>query len=479
MNKRKILNILGKIILTEVLLMLPSLIVSLIYNDGDTMAFIYTMIPMLIVGISLTLVKQSEQQLGSRDGYFIVALAWIIISLIGACPLYLSNGFNSYWDALFEIVSGFTTTGSSVLVNPELLGHGVAFWRCFTNWIGGMGVLVFVMMIMPMENRHSMHLVRAEVPGPISGKLVPKMKMTTIILYGIYTFMTIILLVLLLLYGLDIFDALCLAFGTAGTGGFALTQAGIAGYSSAYIEILLAIFILLFGINFNVFYLISMKRFKDAFKSEELRWYFGIVAFSTIAITINILNSVSVFGTALRQAFFQVSSIISTAGFSSVDYNNWPEFSKHMIVLLMIIGACSGSTGGGLKVSRAIILVKSFFTEIRHIIEPRSISVVRLNGKAVDKETLISTRIYASSYFILICLFTLVISIDGFDFETNVTAVLSCFNNIGPGLGAVGPASNFGGYSDWIKVFLSAIMITGRLEIFPMFMLFSKSTHEK
>ena len=332
---------------------------------------------------------------------------------------------------------------------------------------------------MPMENENSMHLIRAEVPGPVAGKLVPRMKKTSIILYGIYTAMTAILVVLLLFGGMNVFDAFATAFGTAGTGGFATSSTGIAGYDSAYIEIVLGIFMLLFGVNFNAYYLILIKRFTDALKIEEIQWYFGIVGVSVIVITINICHSLSAVSVSLRQAFFQVSSIITTTGFATVDFDKWPEFSRHLLVLLMIIGACSGSTGGGIKVSRVIVMVKSFFNEIRHIINPSSVTAVRANGKPMDKETLIAVRVYAASYFILICLFTLVISLNGLDFTTNLTAVLSCFNNIGPGLNLVGPMSNFSCYADWAQVILSIAMLTGRLEIFPMFMLFSKSVHRR
>lgn len=479
MNKRRIINSLGKIILTEVLLMIPSLIVALIYGDGDWKYFIATMIPAGIIGFLFTKVKAPEKAMRSRDGYCIVALAWIIISSIGAFPLYFSGAFETYWGALFEIVSGFTTTGASVLAKPEVLPHGVLFWRSFSHWVGGMGVLVFVMMIMPMENENSMHLVKAEVPGPVAGKLVPRMKKTSRILYSMYAALTIVLVALLLFGGLDLYDSLCLAFGTAGTGGFALSSAGIAGYNSAYVEIVLAVFMILFGVNFNLYYLILMKRVKEVVTNEELWWYLGFIAFGTITICVNICNTVSNVGTALRQAFFQVSSIITTTGFATVDFDMWPEYSKHMLVLLMFVGACAGSTGGGMKVSRVIILVKSFFNEIKYIIDPRVVSKVRLNGKAVEKEVVTSTRIYTGAYFIIICVATLIISLDGFDFETNVTAVVSCFNNIGPGLASVGPMMSFGEYSPWVQAFLSLIMLTGRLEIFPMFMLFSKSAHDK
>ena len=479
MNKPRVLNILGKIILTEALLMLPSLVVSLIYGDGDYWYFLVTMFPAAILGFCLSRVQPREAKMTSRDGYCIVAYAWILISIIGAVPLYLSGQFTSYFQAFFEIVSGFTTTGASVLAKPELLPHGVLFWRSFTHWIGGMGVLVFVLMIIPMKNDNSMHLVRAEVPGPMAGKLVPRMKQTSMILYGIYTAMTAVLVVLLLLGDVSLFDSLCLSFGAAGTGGFAVSSAGIAGYGSAYVEIVLGIFMILFGINFNIYYLLLVGRIRDALGSEEVRCFLGIIAVATLVITANIISLTLSLGDALRQAFFQVSSIITTTGFATVDFNLWPEFSKHTLVLLMVIGACAGSTGGGLKVSRVIILVKSFLAEIRYIVSPKSVQTVRLEHKYVDKVTLNSTRTYAAAYMMLVCLSTLILSLDGYNLITNLTAVLSCINNIGPGLDLVGPMANFGIYSDWAMVLLSLVMLIGRLEIFPIFMIFSRPAHRR
>ena len=479
MNKRKIVSFIGRIILIEAALMVLPLLVALYYGDGDAWAFAVTILTALIPGVLMARVRQSDRRLSSRDGYFIVAATWIIISLIGAMPLYMAGGFRSYWSALFEIASGFSTTGASVLEEPALLGHGVLFWRSFTHWIGGMGVLVFVLMVMPMENDNSMHLVRAEVPGPTAGKLVPRMRTTSMILYGIYAAMTMILLVLLLLGGMPLFDSFCMAFGTAGTGGFAVSSAGVAGYHSAYIEVLLGIFMLLFGVNFNVYHLLLLGKIKDALKSEEVKAYLGIVITATVLISINTFSRVAGLGTTVRNAFFQVASIITTSGFATVDFNFWPEFSKHTLVLLMIIGACAGSTGGGFKISRLIILLKAMMAEVRHIITPKAINPVRIDGKPIDKETLNSTRIYAAAYLILICLFTWVLSLDGKDLTTNVTAVLSCFNNIGPGLGGVGPMNNFGIYSDWAQVLLSLCMLTGRLEIFPMLLLFGRSMHTR
>ena len=479
MNKRKIVSFIGRIILIEAALMVLPLLVALYYGDGDAWAFAVTILTALIPGVLMARVRQSDRRLSSRDGYFIVAATWIIISLIGAMPLYMAGGFRSYWSALFEIASGFSTTGASVLEEPAVLGHGVLFWRSFTHWIGGMGVLVFVLMVMPMENDNSMHLVRAEVPGPTAGKLVPRMRTTSMILYGIYAAMTMILLVLLLLGGMPLFDSFCMAFGTAGTGGFAVSSAGVAGYHSAYIEVLLGIFMLLFGVNFNVYHLLLLGKIKDALKSEEVKAYLGIVITATVLISINTFSRVTGLGTTVRNAFFQVASIITTSGFATVDFNFWPEFSKHTLVLLMIIGACAGSTGGGFKISRLIILLKAMMAEVRHIITPKAINPVRIDGKPIDKETLNSTRIYAAAYLILICLFTWILSLDGKDLTTNVTAVLSCFNNIGPGLGSVGPMNNFGIYSDWAQVLLSLCMLTGRLEIFPMLLLFGRSMHTR
>lgn len=479
MNKRKIVSFIGRIILIEAALMVLPLLVALYYGDGDAWAFAVTILTALIPGVLMARVRQSDRRLSSRDGYFIVAATWIIISLIGAMPLYMAGGFRSYWSALFEIASGFSTTGASVLEEPALLGHGVLFWRSFTHWIGGMGVLVFVLMVMPMENDNSMHLVRAEVPGPTAGKLVPRMRTTSMILYGIYAAMTMILLVLLLLGGMPLFDSFCMAFGTAGTGGFAVSSAGVAGYHSAYIEVLLGIFMLLFGVNFNVYHLLLLGKIKDALKSEEVKVYLGIVITATVLISVNTFSRVTGLGTTVRNAFFQVASIITTSGFATVDFNFWPEFSKHTLVLLMIIGACAGSTGGGFKISRLIILLKAMMAEVRHIITPKAINPVRIDGKPIDKETLNSTRIYAAAYLILICLFTWILSLDGKDLTTNVTAVLSCFNNIGPGLGGVGPMNNFGIYSDWAQVLLSLCMLTGRLEIFPMLLLFGRSMHTR
>lgn len=458
--------------------MVPAMIISLLYGETeDALGFLVTIVPSVIVSLLCIRVKGSK--MGPRDGYVIVASAWIIISLIGAIPLYLSGEFGSYIGALFEIVSGFTTTGASVLAQPELLGHGVQFFRCFSHWIGGMGVLVFVLMILPMENDSSMHLVRAEVPGPTSGKIVPKMSQTSRILYSIYAGITLILAVILMILGMPWFDAFCYSFGTAGTGGFSISSAGLSLYNSQAIEYVISIFMLICGVNFNLYYLILLGKVKQAFKSEEIKVYLGIVAAAVAMISVNIYSVIGNVSDTFRLSLFQVSSIMTTTGFATADYTTWPQFSQHVLVLLMIIGACAGSTAGGLKISRLIILWKSFIAEIRSIINPKQLIKVRVNDEVISDKTLNSTRIYLAAYFVIICLSTLILSLNSLDFSTNVTAVLACFNNIGPGIGRVGPMSNFSVYSDWAKVLLSVIMLTGRLEIFPMFLLFAKSAHDK
>ena len=479
MNRSIIRYILGCVLTVEGLLMLTVCGAALWYGESQGWTYLAVGGGAALLGLLLIRKKPASTVFYLKEGCVSTALSWMLMSLVGCLPLYLTGEIPGFTDALFETVSGFTTTGASILSDVEALSHCALFWRSLTHWIGGMGVLVFVLMVMPMNNDNSMHLVRAEVPGPTAGKLVPRMRTTSMILYGIYAAMTLILILLLLAFGMQPFDTFCIAFGTAGTGGFAVSSAGIAGYNSLAIEIILGIFMLLFGINFNVYHLLLLRKFREAFSMEEIKVYLGIAAFAVVSITVNIAGMVGNVGTALRQAFFQVSSILTTTGFSTVDYEAWPEYAKHLIVFLSLVGACAGSTGGGFKVSRAIILVKSFFQEIRQIINPKEVITVRLDGKAVGGRTLESTRIYAATYMVLICIFTLILSLDGLDFTTNVTAVITCFNNIGPGLNLVGPMSNFSVYSDWAKVLLSFVMLTGRLEIFPMFLLFARSAHDR
>lgn len=479
MNKKTIINNIGKIVLVEAVLMIFPMLISLLYKESDdALSFLIIIVPSLILALLCARVKGTR--LSPRDGYVIVASTWIVISLIGAAPMYMSGAFSSYISALFEMISGFTTTGASVMDEPGVLGHGMMFWRCFSHWIGGMGVLVFVLMLLPMENDSSMHLVRAEVPGPTAGKLVPKMKSTSRILYGIYGALTLILVVLLKCLGMPLFDSVCYAFGTAGTGGFGICSDVFAIYANhKAIEYVVAIFMLLFGVNFNLYHLILLGKAKAALKNEELLVYLGIVVAAVTAICVNIYSTIGNLADTFRLALFQVASITTTTGFATADFNLWPQLSQHVLVLLMIIGACAGSTAGGFKISRVIILWKSFITEIKGLINPKQVITVRVNGEKVNDNTLRSARVYCAAYFIIICLSVLLLSINELDFTTNVTAVLACFNNIGPGLNLVGPCANYSVYSDPAKLLLALLMLTGRLEIFPMFMLFAKSAHDK
>lgn len=479
MNRRTVVNYIGKIIYTLSILMLIPMFISLGYKEfDDALFFLFIIVPNLILSFLLTRVKGTR--LSARDGYFIVATAWIIIALIGAAPMYMTGSFDSFICAFFEMVSGFTTTGASIMDDPGVLGHGMQFFRCFTHWIGGMGVLVFVLMIVPMENDNSMHLVRAEVPGPTAGKLVPKMKSTSRILYGIYAALTLILMIILKCLGMPLYDSICYAFGTAGTGGFSINAAGFSLYANhKAIEIVVSVFMLIFGVNFNLYHLVLLGKVKEFFKNEELRVYLSIVVLAIVSVGVNTLNVIGNLSDTLRLTLFQVSSIITTTGFATADFNLWPEYSKHVLVLLMILGGCAGSTAGGFKMSRVIILWKSFVAEIKSLMNPKQIVTVRVNGEVVNEKTLSSARTYCAAYFIIICVSVLLLSLNELDFTTNVTAVLACFNNIGPGLNLVGPMANYSVYSDTAKLLLALLMLTGRLEIFPMFLLFAKSAHDK
>ena len=470
--------ILGRILMVEAALMLPSVIVGLIYGERATLSFAIPIAALALIGFIISYKRPRNREIYARDGFFVVAAAWVVMSLFGALPFYFSGCFNSYADCFFEVVSGFTTTGASILSDVEALPHCILFWRSFTHWVGGMGVLVFVMAILPLSEERSLYLMKAESPGPVVGKLVPKMKDTARMLYGIYIVLTFLCIMFLLFGGMPVFDALCHAFGTAGTGGFGVKNAGMSFYNSAYIEMVIAVFMLLFGINFNIFYLILLGNIKDALKSEELRWYLGIVGASTLIISLNIMNTFK--GQSFRYAFFQVASIITTTGFATTDFNiTFPEASKSILVLLMIIGACAGSTGGGLKVSRLLIILKNFKSEIKKLLHPRAVTVVKLEGKPLDKSISKNTVTYFMMYMVIMIASCLLISWDNFDFTTNSTAVIACFNNIGPGLGAVGPMGNYGGYSVLSKIVLSFDMLFGRLEILPMLVLFTPAAWRK
>ncbi len=485
MNRKMIAYLLGRVLLAEFILMIPSVIVGTVYLEKTALAFLIPMLILLVAGLAIGLKKPKDTTVYVREGFFVVAAAWIFMSLVGALPFYLSSfeifggvgQFSSIWDCIFEIVSGFTTTGASILSDPGSIPKCLLFWRSFSHWVGGMGVLVFVLAIMPMSD--SLHLMRAEVPGPVVGKLVPRMRQTAIILYAVYTVMTAILIVLLLFGDMPLFDSVCHAFGTAGTGGFSVRTEGIGYYNSAYIDIVLSIFMLFFGINFNLFYLILIKKAKEALKSEELRWYILIVIAAVLTITLNIYNLYSTIGISLRHAFFQVSSIITTTGYATVDFALWPSFSQTILALLMMIGACAGSTGGGLKISRVIFLFKTFAQEMKHLLHPRAVTAVRLERNVVDSSIVRSTLVYFAMYIFITVISVLLISVDGFDITTNLTAEIACFNNIGPGLGSVGPMGNFSAFSPLSKMILSFSMLLGRLEIFPIIVFFSPGSWKK
>ena len=472
MNYRMIRYLLGVILLIEAVFMTLSSVVSLIYEES-VFPFLITVAILLCISLPFVIFKPKNTQIFAKEGFVTVASGWILLSVFGALPFIFSGSITNYVDALFETVSGLTTTGATLIQNIEILPKGILFWRSLTHWIGGMGVLVFMLAILPSADGQTMHLMRAEVPGPTKGKLVPKMRQSSLILYGIYVALTIIEIAVLLAVGLPLYDSIVNSLGTAGTGGFSVLNNSIAGYNNPAVEWVIAVFMLLFGVNFNIYFFVLMGKARDALKSEELRIYLAIVAFATVAISIDTATMFNSTGETIRTAFFQVTSIISTSGFSTVDFNLWPGFSKMIILLLMITGACAGSTAGGLKLSRVIIIFKSALKEIRHMRRPKSINVVRLDGEAVPNETVKSAAGYVIVYIVIFMISTLLISIDGFSLETNFSTILTTLNNVGPGFDAVGPTGNFSIFSDFSTLVLSFTMLIGRLEIMPMMILFS------
>ena len=479
MNRRMIFYVIGQIINIEAALLLLPAAVSLYYKEECLTAFLITAGIALTVGLILTLTSRPGNHLiYAKDGFVIVTLAWLAMSVLGALPFVISGEMSNYIDAFFETVSGFTTTGASVLTDVEKMSQGLLFWRSFTHWIGGMGVLVFVMAIIPNISDRSIHIIRAEMPGPIVGKLVPKLKNTAKILYLIYIVMTVLEVVFLLCGGMPLYDSMVHAFGTAGTGGFGIKASSLAGYSP-YLQWVIAVFMLLFGINFNIYYLVLIRRFRSVFRSTEMWSYIGLVVLSISAITVNIYPVSQSFSEALRLSAFQVSSVITTTGYATADFNLWPEMSKGILLFLMFIGGCAGSTAGGLKVSRVVILLKMIRRELNRMLHPRSVSVVKFEGKQVDEATLNSVSIYFVLYIICFCAVFFILCFEPFDFATNFSATAACFNNVGPGFGAVGPAASYQGYSALSKTVLSIAMLLGRLEIFPLLLAFSPSTWAK
>ncbi len=479
MNQRMVFNMTGRIILLEAALLLLPAGVALLYREDCLWHILIAALIALAVGCLLTLPRRPKNQnMFAKEGFVIVALSWLLLSAIGALPFYLSGEIPSYVDALFETVSGFTTTGASILTDVESMSHGLLFWRSFTHWIGGMGVLVLMMALVPTGSGRSIHMMRAEVPGPIVGKLVPRIRDTAKILYLIYFALTVLEVVCLLLADMPLFDSVIHAFGTAGTGGFGMKAASIGGYSVAS-QWIIAVFMLLFGINFNLYYLILIRHFRAAFSSRELWLYLGVVLISITVVTGNILPLYESFSEALRQASFQVSSIVTTTGFATANFDLWPDLSKTILLLLMFFGGCAGSTAGGLKASRVLLLLKMVGRDLKRLVHPRSVGVIQLEGKRVEEPVLRSTGAYLMLYFLLFAGVFLVVSREPFGLETNLSATAACINNVGPGFGLVGPVGSYADYSVLSKLVLSFAMLLGRLEIYPLIITLLPSTWTK
>lgn len=480
MNYRMMGKFISRILVVEVVFMLPALLISIYHQEEKTIfGFLTGMVITLATALLLFLLcRKARKGFYAREGLVCVGASWIVMSLLGCLPFYFSGEIPHFVDALFETVSGFTTTGASILSEVETLSMGNLYWRSFTHWLGGMGVLVFVLAIgrgREKSDGYTMHLLRAESPGPKVEKLVPKMKDTAKILYFIYVFLTIINVFFLLLGKMPLFDAVCTAFGTAGTGGFGIRNDSIAGYSP-YLQNVCTVFMMLFGVNFSCYYLLAIRQVKNVFKDEELRFYLGTALASILLITWNVRGFYTTVEEAFRHAAFQVASIMTTTGFATTDFDLWPSFSKAILLGLMIVGACAGSTGGGFKCGRTLLLIKSLRRNVRQILHPRKVQVVRVNGQMVTEKVLDNTNAYLAAYAFIIVFSFIVISIDGFSPMTNFSAVMACFNNIGPGLESVGPTCNFGDYGLLSKSLLIVDMLAGRLEIFPILILFSRST---
>lgn len=468
---------LGWLLLFESAFLAVPLITAIAYWEVDFFAFLGVMAFCAAAGILLTIKKPKNPSLYAKEGFIIVALSWILLSLFGAVPFLLTGSTKSFIDALFESVSGFTTTGSSIFPEVEVLSKSILMWRSFTHWVGGMGVLVFIMAFLPLSGGQNMHIMRAESPGPSVSKLVPRVKNTAIILYVIYFIITLIMFIALLFADMNVFDALNTAFATAGTGGFGIKNDSFASASAAQ-QIIVTVFMLLFSINFNSYYLVLKLKLKDAFNSE-VRAFLIIVAAAIAIVTLNVATSYESIGDALRDSAFTVASLISTTGFASANFDIWPELAKTVLVLIMFIGACAGSTGGGIKVSRILILFKGFARELRTLIHPRQVKKITIDSRPVDHEVVRSVNAYIACYIIIFVSSLLLVSFDSFDLVTNFTAVTATMNNIGPGLNAVGPTSNFAAFSPLSKIVLIFDMLAGRLELFPMIILFSPMTWKK
>lgn len=475
MNYEMMLFVIMNIARVEGALMLLPALVALIYGENTVAGKILIIAVLCIcLGSVFSRKRPKRSDIFVKDGLMIVGLAWVMFSLLGALPFYFTGAIPRFVDAFFETVSGFTTTGSTILTDIESLPYGIHFWRAFTHWVGGMGVLVFVMAVIPLAGSKSLNIMKAEVPGPTMDKIVPKTRQTAKILYLIYVVMTVAEVVLLVLGGMPLFDAFIHTFSTAGTGGFSNKADSVSFYDSAYIDGVITVFMALFGVNFNLFYLLLLGKFARVFKSEELRTYIGIIAVATLLITINIYPMYGSFLTSFRYSSFQVTTIITTTGMMTTDFNLWPSFSKGILLMLMFVGACAGSTGGGLKVSRVLLLGKYIKSEIRKIVHPRSIVSVKVDGKVMDDTVIRSVTAYIMIYMSILIVSYLMISLNELDLETTLTSVITCINNVGPGFGEIiGPTQNFSTLSDFSKLVLTLDMLIGRLEIYPILFIFS------
>ena len=472
MNYKMVGFVLGRIFLIEAALMLFPMGCAAIYGEWSVaLSFLWPALIVLALGLITSLRTPQNTKIYARDGLAIVALVWVLMSVFGALPFVISGEIPSFVDAFFETVSGFTTTGSTILTDVEALSHGTLFWRSFSHWIGGMGVLVFLLSLLPLTGGSHVNLMKAESPGPQVDKLVPKVQSTAKILYGIYFALTVVEFCFLLAGGMNVFNSLLTAFGTAGTGGFGFKNDSFASFSP-YIQWVVTVFMILFGVNFNVYFLLLLRRFRRAASSEEVRAYFAIILAAVAVITVNIRSLYGTFGEALRHAAFQVGSIITTTGFSSCDFDLWPTLAKEVLVLLMFVGACAGSTGGGIKVSRFLLMGKTLGKELKQALHPQVVAPVRMDGKLVNHETIRTTNVFLAAYIFIFAASFMLVSLDGFDMVTNFTSVAATLNNIGPGLNQVGPMMNFGAYSNFAKLVLIFDMLAGRLEIFPMLVLF-------
>lgn len=474
MNFRMIFSSLGTVLCIEAALMIPSLMVSVIYGQGDVYAFLISMLILLTVGFLLHLLKPKDTQMYARDGFAIVALSWFFVSLFGALPFLFSGAIPAPIDAFFESVSGFSTTGATILEEVESMSRGIMFWRSFTHWVGGMGVLALMLAVLPSVKASTVHIMVAESPGPNPGKLVPKIGQTVKILYIIYTAMTLVQIILLLISGMPLYDSIVNSLGTAGTGGFSVKNASIGAYNNVFAEAIILVFMLLFGTNFALHYQAIKGNIKSYFRDTEFKFYLGLVLASIILIAVNITGRVSgSFWESLRYSSFQVGSVITTTGYTTTDFNLWPSFSKAILVMLMFIGASAGSTGGGMKCLRIILLMKVMRREVYKIIHPRSVYTVKINGKAVDEEVLTGVMAFFYAFIFIFVAALLLVSLEGKDMISNFTAVTATMGNIGPGLGIVGPMGNFSSYSVLSKAVFSFCMIVGRLEVFPVLLLFA------